>query len=167
MGDGFTSWCHWLCSSVAFDLMSLRVVPIRWQDAVDFIAELHRHHKPPQGWLFGIGAARGEELAGVVTVGRPVARHLDDGMTCEVTRCCTDGTKNACSMLYAAAWRACKAMGYSRLITYTLDTEPGTSLEAAGWKCLGKRGGGNWNCPSRPRKDSEQQGQKMLWEATS
>lgn len=99
-------------------------------------------------------------------VGRPVSRHLDDGLTLEVNRCCTDGTKNACSALYAASWRAAKALGYRRLITYTMPEEGGASLRGAGWRLLGLRGGGSWNCESRPRVDVPAiSGQKSLWEA--
>lgn len=74
---------------------------------------------------------------------------------------------NACSMLYATAWKAAKALGYRRLITYTLPEEGGASLRASGWKLIGERGGGNWNVKSRPRIDTAQQlaGQKLLWEA--
>jgi len=79
-----------------------------------------------------------------VIVGRPVARHRDDGFTAEVTRLCTDGTKNACSKLYAAAWRAARAMGYRQIGTYILESEEGTSLKTAGWKVLHKTQGGAW-----------------------
>ncbi|QZI73750.1 hypothetical protein K5F93_20105 [Pseudomonas protegens] len=88
-------------------------------------------------------------------------------MTLEVTRCCTDGVRNGCSMLYGSAWRAVKALGYARLITYVLAEESGKSLRASGWRLIGLRGGGNWSCPSRPRVESKNQGQKMLWEATA
>ena len=84
----------------------LKAIPIRWSEACRFIEQHHRHHRPPQGWKFGIGLARDGVLVGVVTVGRPVARARDDGWTLEVTRCCTDGTANACSKLYALAWRS-------------------------------------------------------------
>jgi hypothetical protein len=107
----------------------------------------------------------GSTVVGVIVVGRPVARHLDNGLTLEVTRCCTDGTKNAASMLYGAAWRATKALGYQRLITYTLNTEPGTTLRAAGWKCLYETDGGSWSCPSRPRVDTHPLQKKLCWEA--
>ena len=123
----------------------------------------HRHHKPPQGYKFAIGVNDGENVVGVITVGRPVARHLDDGYTAEVTRCCTDGTKNACSKLYAAAWRASKAMGYTKLITYVLASESGGSLKASGWKVIGERGGGSWNSKSRPRVDKHPTEVKTLW----
>lgn len=145
--------------------MSLSLQPVKQREAFAFISERHRHHKPPVGWLFGIGAHDGEKLVGVVTVGRPVARMLDDGYTAEVNRCCTDGSRNACSLLYAAAWRAAKAMGYRRLITYTLAEEGGASLRGAGWKLLGERGGGKWSRPSREREDNHPTQQKLLWEA--
>lgn len=98
---------------------------------------------------------RGENglLRGVAIVGRPVARHLQDGYTAEVTRLCTDGTPNACSMLYEAAWRAAKAVGYLRIITYTLPQEGGASLRAAGWHLIGPAGGGSWSRAGRPRAD--------------
>jgi hypothetical protein len=110
----------------------------------------------------------GNTIVGVVVVGRPVARHFDNGWTAEVTRCCTDGTKHAASMLYAAAWRAARAMGYKRLITYTLQAETGTSVVAAGWKNIGATGGGEWNCNARPRETGiYPTGQKTLWEVKS
>lgn len=146
--------------------MSIMLQPITYREACAFIAKHHRHHAPPQGFKFGIAVNDGEKVVGVVTVGRPVARRLDDGYTAEVTRCCTDGTKNAPSMLYSAAWRAARAMGYRRLITYTLQSEPGTSLLAANWKLIGSAGGGNWNTPGRPRVDTELTEQKKLWEIT-
>lgn len=145
--------------------MTLEIQPITYAEACEFIRCFHRHHLPPQGWKFGVAVNDGERVCGVVTVGRPVARRLDDGWTLELTRCCTDGTPNAASMLYGAARRAAFALGYKRLITYTLDTEPGTSLKAAGWKLLGVAGGGDWNKPSRPRQYVGPQGQKHLWEA--
>ena len=93
--------------------MSLELQPITYKEACKFIDEHHRHHLPPQGWKFGIAVNDGEKVVGVITVGRPVARMLDDTWTLEVTRCCTDGTRNACSKLYSAAWRAAKALGLS------------------------------------------------------
>lgn len=149
--------------------MSLTVVPINFADAAAFVTMRHRHHAAPQGCKFAIGASAGGRLVGVAIVGRPVARGHDDGLTAEVTRLCTDGTRNACSLLYGAAWRAARAMGYRRLITYTLPEEGGASLRGAGWRMVGARGGGNWNTPARPRVDTvaELRGQKHLWEARS
>ena len=111
---------------------SLRIVPLSFRQACAFIAEHHRHHKPPRGMKFAIGVENGH-LCGVATAGRPVARAYDDGLTLEVNRTCTDGTDNANSMLYGAIWRAAKAMGYRRCITYTQDGESGASLKGAGW----------------------------------
>lgn len=145
--------------------MALELQPITFDEAARFIAQYHRHHIPPVGWKFGVAVNDGEKIVGVITVGRPVARRLDDGWTLEVTRCCTDGTRNAPSMLYSAAWRAAKALGYKRMVTYTLTTEPGTSLKAAGWKQLYVSPGGSWSCKSRPRVDKAPLGQKRLWEA--
>lgn len=112
----------------------MEIVPITLRQASAFVAAHHRHNKPPRGWKFGVGLRVGEELVGVATAGRPVARHFDDGATLEVNRTCTNGAKNANSMLYGAVWRAARAMGYRRCITYTQADEPGTSLRAAGWK---------------------------------
>jgi len=147
--------------------MSLRVTPINLDEANAFVALHHRHHKPVPGAKFSVAVSDGEQVRGVAIVGRPVARMSDNGLTLEVNRCCTDGTRNACSMLYGAAWRAAKALGFQRLITYTLPEEGGASLRAAGWTLIGERGGGNWNVPSRPRIDTALllRGQKHLWEA--
>lgn len=112
----------------------LTLVPVTLRQANAFVAELHRHHKPARGWKFGVGVQdETGALRGVAMVGRPVARALDDGYTVEVNRTCTDGCQNANSMLYGAAWRAAKALGYTRAYTYTEDGETGASLRAAGW----------------------------------
>jgi hypothetical protein len=145
--------------------MNLELQPITYKEACDFILENHSHHLPPQGWKFGIAVNDGEKIVGVITIGRPVARHLDNGWTLEVTRCCTDRTKNAASKLYAAAKQAVRAMGYRRLITYTLKSEKGTSLIAAGYKAIWETKGGSWSVKSRPRIDKHPLGQKTLWEA--
>lgn len=113
--------------------MSLRIVPITFKDACAFVRDNHRHNKPPIGHKFSIGLKLGDVLVGVAMAGRPVARALDDGLTIEVNRTCTDGTRNANSMLYGAVWRAAKAMGYTRAITYTQADECGASLRGAGW----------------------------------
>ena|SRR5688572_25608638 len=145
--------------------MALELTPITFDEACAFVSDHHRHHKPPRGWKFGTSVWDGDKMVGVVMVGRPVSRHMDDGETLEVTRLCTDGTKNAASMLYGAAWRAAKALGYKKLITYTLAEESGVSLSAAGWKSVRKTRGGSWNSRSRPRVDKAPTGQKTLWEA--
>ena len=144
----------------------MRVTPIELSEANAFVSKFHRHHKPVVGHKFSI-AVSNDVVCGVAIVGRPVSRHLDNGLTLEVNRCCTDGTRNACSMLYSAAWKAAKALGYMRLITYTLPEEGGASLRGAGWTLVGLRGGGNWNVKSRPRIGTAEilSGQKHLWEA--
>ena len=144
--------------------MNLEIVPIDFSEASAFIERVHRHHKAPVGHKFSLGLSDGEKIVGVATIGRPVARILDDGWTLEVNRLCTDGTPNACSKLYAAAWRVSKNMGYRKLITYILDTESGVSLSAAGWKCIGKRGGGSWSVPSRPRVDKHPTQGKLMYQ---
>lgn len=140
-------------------------MPTSLREANAFVALHHRHHGPTRGCICVLAVAEDEVVRGVAVVGRPVARMLQDSWTAEVTRVATDGAPNACSMLYAAAWRAVKALGYKKLITYTLPHEGGASLRAAGWKCLGEAGGGNWNVKSRPRVDSEHQQLKLRWEA--
>lgn len=131
----------------------MNLKPISFKEATAFIKAQHRHHLPPQGWKWGHGVEIEGKLVGVATVGRPVARGFDDGYTAEVTRLCTDGSSNACSMLYSAAWRAAKAMGYKRILTYILEEESGSSVKAAGWVYHGRTQGGSWNCKSRPRRD--------------
>jgi len=145
--------------------MTLEIQPISFSEACRFIRQYHRHHKPPMSWKFGCAVNDGQKVVGVITIGRPVSREFDNGWTLEVTRCCTDGTLHAASKLYAAAARAAKALGYKRLITYTLIEEKGTSLIAAGWKSIWTTKGGSWNCQSRPRIDKAPIGQKVLWEA--
>lgn len=145
--------------------MSLEIVPITFAEASEFIRQYHRHHRPPVGWKFGMAVSNGEKVVGVATAGRPVARESDDGWTIEVTRVCTDGTRNASSMLYGACRRAAFALGYRRVITYILKSEPGTTLKAAGWRCIGERGGGSWNRLSRPRIDKYPIEPKLLFEA--
>jgi hypothetical protein len=142
----------------------LEIVPITLHEAYAFVEEHHRHHGVPRGHKFSLGASNGERIVGVAIVGRPVSRNYDDGWTVEVVRLCTDGTRNACSILYAAAWRAAREMGYRRAITYILDTEKGTSVKAAGWKCIGERGGGSWSRGSRPRVDTHPLQRKLLFE---
>lgn len=143
----------------------IELIPIDFKTAKEFINNHHRHHVSPIGWKVGVGIWDGIKLRGVLTLGRPVARKLDDGWTLEVNRCCTDGVKNGCSMLYGAACRVAKALGYKRLITYTLKDETGVSLLAAGWKSLYDTPGRTWSCKSRPRINKHPIEQKTLWEA--
>lgn len=144
----------------------LSVVPLSLEAANEFVRQYHRHHTPVIGHKFSIGVVDDQGgLRGAAIIGRPVSRRRDDGWTLEVTRLVTDGTPNACSAMYAAAWRAAKAMGYRRIGTYILADEPGTSLKAAGWKCLYETPGRSWDVPSRPRDDKHPLGARTLWEA--
>jgi hypothetical protein len=147
---------------------ALHLVPIRFRDAAAFVGMWHRHHQPPVGMVFAIGVANEDGvLCGVAIVGRPVARHLDNGQTLEVNRTATDGSPNANSMLYGAAWRAAKALGYTRLITYTQAGETGASLRAAGWRVIAERPATpGWDRPSRPREArGTEYMPRTLWEA--
>lgn len=143
--------------------------PITLREARSFVTEHHRHHRAPQGGLFAVGAsADGDEVSGVVIVGRPVARRLADGWTAEVTRLCVlEDRRNVSSALLAAAWRAARAMGYRRLVTYTLPHEGGASLRGAGWRCVGEAGGGTWHRATRPRVDTHPMQAKLRWEISA
>lgn len=142
----------------------LNLSPRTQKEVFAFVREFHRHHNVPQGalWHHAIEDDDGV-LVGVAVVGRPVARRLDDGYTCEVTRLCTTGEYNACSMLYGAAWQAAKAKGFRRILTYILQTETGASLRAAGWHPLGETEGKSWSVPSRPREDKHPLGPKLKY----
>ena len=144
--------------------MKLSLITIDLAEANTFVARHHRHHGPVIGHKFSLGAVLDERIVGVAIVGRPVARLRDDGLTLEVTRLCTDGTRNACSFLYGAAARACFALGYRRIGTYILASEPAISLAAAGWRLIGEVAAGrNWSCPTRPRIDRHPSQAKMLF----
>lgn len=147
-------------------MSKMRHTRVALADANDFVARLHRHHKPVVGHLFSLGAVLDGQLVGVAIVGRPVARMRDDGKTAEVTRLCTDGTKNACSFLYGAAARAAFALGFERIGTYILASENGTSLRASGWREIGRTKGGSWDTPSRRRTDKAPTEPKLLFECT-
>lgn len=143
----------------------LRIVPCDLSEANVFVARHHRHHKAVVGHKFSLAVVdEADQVRGVAIVGRPVSRVLDDGLTLEVTRVATDGCPNACSALYGAARRATFALGFRKLITYTLASEPGSSLLGAGWKCIGTAGGGSWYTPSRPRVDKHPTQEKLRWE---
>ena len=132
----------------------LELRPANFDEARRFIAQHHRHHGVPTGMMWAHGVHDDEGVfVGCATVGRPVARPLDDGLTMEVTRLCTDGAPNACSMLYSAARRAAIAKGFRRGLTYILASEDGASLRAAGWEYLWTVKGRSWDTPSRPRTD--------------
>lgn len=142
----------------------LEKIPLSLEEANAFVERHHRHHGKVVGHKFAIGAVKNDKIVGVVIVGRPVSRHRDNGMTLEITRLCSDGTKNACSFLYGAASKAAFALGYKRIGTYILKSEPGTTLRASNWRCLGEAGGGSWNRRSRPRIDTHPLQRKFLWE---
>lgn len=129
----------------------IEAIPLELSQANEFVKELHRHHDPVHRDKFRVGAKKDGKLVGVVQVGRPVSRMLDDGKTLEVVRLATDGTKDICSFLYSRAARIAKEMGYERIITYILCTENGTSLRACGWIKDGMTSGGHWSRPSRKR----------------
>ena len=149
--------------------MALALTPVTRDQAMEFVATVHRHHGRPVGYRYAVGVADDGKLVGVAMAGRPVSRHLDDRQTIEVTRVATDGTANACSMLYGACWRAARALGYSRAITYTQADESGASLRAAGWLKrteLPARPG--WDVPSRPRASRGTDGiARIRWEISS
>lgn len=149
--------------------MTLRLVPVTLTEANEFVAGWHRHNQPVLGHKFSVGVANSDDiLVGVAIVGRPIARHYDNGQTLEVTRTCTDGTPNANSMLYGACARVAFGLGYTRLITYTQENESGGSLRGAGWKEIATRlPNKGWDRPSRPRNDKHKIGiERTLWEAT-
>lgn len=150
--------------------MSLHLVPLSLAQANEHVAAWHRHNQPVPGAKFCVGAADDlGVLRAVAIVGRPVARHFDDGMTLEVNRVASDGTRNTNSMLYGATARATFALGYTRLITYTREDESGASLRAAGWRVIAERPSrGGWSTPSRPRDDIGSAGvPRQLWETVS
>jgi hypothetical protein len=142
----------------------LTIQPVTFSEACQFIKRHHRHHRPPVGSVFQIAANDGEAIVGVIVVGRPVARMLDNGLTVEVTRCCTDGTRNACSFLYGAAWKAAKSLGWSKMVTYTLPDEGGASLRATGAMPTNDVGGGVWVHSGRRRTNDHPLGKKIRWE---
>lgn len=145
--------------------MALRLVPVGRDLAFAFVDTHHRHHGRPQGYRFAVGVADGERFCGVAIAGHTTSRGLDDGATLEVTRVCSDGTLHVCSMLYGACWRAARALGYTRAVSYTQDGESGASLRAAGWLLvaeLSPRKG--WDTPSRRRSSDTGGTARCRWE---
>lgn len=148
----------------------MKLCPITLETANEFVSAFHRHNKPTVGGRFSIGLEHGGELVGVAIVGRPVARQIEHHFTAEVLRTCTNdkAPKGAVSKLYAACWRAWRAMGGTRMVTYTLKTESGASLRGAGWKLIGevKKVDAPWCGPNRTRELRPIYGQqKLRWEA--
>lgn len=151
--------------------MGLRVIPITIKAAKLTVLEWHRHHRPSSNHLWAVAVARdGErEPCGTAIVARPSSRVLEhtDPLCCEVVRVTTDGTRNACSMLYSAAWRAARSLGWRRMVTYILPSEGGASLRAAGWRLMHRSRGGRWTCSARHRVDDHPLGSKLRWEVAS
>jgi len=142
----------------------LTVVPCTLRQASGYIMKHHRHHKPTRGCLFCLAVVdEARSVRGVAVIARPVARMLQDGFTAEVARVATDGCPNACSALLGAARRAAFAMGYRRIITYTLPDEGGASLRGAGWRFDGDAGGGEWSRATRERDDDHPTQGKHRW----
>lgn len=145
--------------------VALRIVPLTLKQLNTGVITLHRHHKPVQGHRFSLGCMSGDFLVGACSVGRPVARGCDAYFTAEVTRLVTDGTKNACSMLYAAAARSCHAMGFKKIQTYILAEELGTSLKASGWVKVADTAGGQWlHTDGKLRRTDQPTTTKQRWE---
>lgn len=152
--------------------MSLHAVPMTFREAASFVGNFHRHNKPPRGCLFAVGASDEDGLWGVAITGRPVSRLLQDGSTAEVLRCCVrDGSpKGTCSFLYGASWRAARALGWRKLITYTLAEEPGSSLRGAGWRVVAQvnPAENGWHRHIRSREWQPIYGQqKLRWEVAA
>lgn len=142
--------------------MALSATPITLAVAKSFVGDFHRHHKAPVGHRFSIGCSNGAQLVGVVVVGRPVARKTEQYRIAEVTRLCTDGTKNACSFLYSLAARIAKEMGFDSIQTFILPTENGVSLKAAGWTFDGISNAASWQTRSNRRTDQPTE-RKQRW----
>ena len=142
----------------------MKLIPISLKDANAFVAAHHRHHKPVTGHKYSLGCMMDGQLVGVAIVGRPVSRYLDDGLTLEVNRLCSTGEKNVCSFLYGAAARAARELGYRKIITYTLASEPGTTLRAAGWDCAGSAGGKEWTGKRKPKTELYPPQMKLRYE---
>ena len=142
----------------------MNFAPISLKQANDFVLAFHRHNKPVAGHKFSIGLFDGEKLIGVAICGRPVARMADDGLTLEILRVCTDGTRNANSMLYSRVKRTAQAMGYKKVLTYTLSEESGASLRAVGAKKEGIVKAREWSRERRKRDSQEvYKKEKIRW----
>jgi len=146
-------------------MSKLSKCPVTLAEANAFVAAHHRHHHPVKFHKFSIGAILDNAIVGVAIVNRPVAVARDDGLTLEVVRLCTDGTRNACSFLYGASAKAAFALGYQRIGTYIAQREGGASLRASGWKLIGETSGKTWNRKNRPRVDTHPLEPRFLFEA--
>lgn len=145
------------------DRKAMKPIPLELKETNMYVAMLHRHLTPIYRDKFRLGAVKHGKLVGVIQVGRPVARCLDNGLTLEVLRLCSDGTRNVCSFLYTRAARIASEMGYAGIITYILDSESGASLRAAGWTRDSTVRGHSWSCPSRPRSSDAPMCDKQRW----
>lgn len=142
----------------------MTIIPITLKQANAFVTDTHRHHGKVAGCKFALGLTDNDKLIGVAICGRPVSRFLDDGLTLEVNRLCTDGTRNACSMLYAACVRTARAMGYKRVITYILASETGASLKASNFVDDGIAGDAMWTGKRSGRDKGVPKELKRRWE---
>lgn len=141
----------------------MEIRPITFKTACEYVDRYHRHHKPTVGCKFCIGVFDIDgTMHGCSICGRPVSRYYDDGFTLEINRVCTDGTYNACSMLYGASCRVAKAMGYKKIITYILKSENGASLKASNFICEGEAGGTHWT-GARNKNQSIPAEMKIRW----
>ena len=140
----------------------LEIRPIGLKAANCYVEKYHRHHKKVAGHKFSICVCDGERIAGVAICGRPVSRYIDDGTILEINRVCTDGTKNACSMLYGACCRIAKDMGYRKIVTYILKSENGASLKASNFTCEGEAGGEIWTGETRERQRSSEREENTM-----
>lgn len=148
--------------------MSLHIVPCELDEANAFVEQHHRHSPPARIHRFSIAVVDEDgTVRGVAIVGNPKSRVLQDGWTLEVLRVATDGTRNACSKLYALCRRAAAVLGYRKIITYNLPTESVASLRASGFRCVAVVRGKTWHTPSRPRVDKAPKQGKLRWEATA
>ena len=148
----------------------LFICPVTFKMATEYVKEHHRHHQPPIGCKFCVGVCNSSgELRGVLIAGRPVARKIDNGLTVEFVRVCTDGTPNACSMLLGAAWRVARGLGYHRAVTYTLKQEGGASLRAAGFEVSHETPGKAWkqSAGRTTKAPTYPLGVKVCWHKTS
>ncbi len=144
--------------------MALSIKPITLRAANEYVSKYHRHHKQTTGHKFSISCVNDDgETCGVAICGRPVSRHLDNGSNLEINRLCTDGTKNACSILYGACARIAKEMGYEKIITYILASESGASLKASGFLCEGEAGGEVWTGKRSGRDNGVPKEMKTRW----
>ena len=138
--------------------------PISLKLANEFVLANHRHNKPVTGHKFSIGLFDDDKLIGVAICGRPVARMADDGLTLEILRVCTDGTRNANSMLYSRVKKIAQVMGYKKVLTYTLTEESGSSLRAVGAQKDGIVKPREWSREKRKRETQKVYGkEKVRW----